>query len=402
MRNSTWFSTQGWGSYLTPSIVASRNAFASASSMGVLAQHAPFPNSSYPLKFLGPAYKCGNVSESEEVRFNAVIWNEHHGFPAVGARVYYGINPGRIITSDNPVLKDFNLQELGSGFNYISINKLSAAKNISYQMYNATYNVQFQFNNGIQSTIIHSVDSMNTYSYRGYPDDMDHDRSKSTYAAYADIFSSLISGKMYEGASQLNVPTGLNFGSTAIYMCPEVYNAIPDGYRQRETESSSSCRNGTVERAIEDLSWNITLSMFTVPELTLMYHIIDFSRTNTTVPVTALFLEARYKYNPRNLLVTYGVATAITIAYVLIGFHAFTVNGIASDSSFSSILMTTRNEDLDTLIRGHGLVAQPLPDEIADVKLMFGVIGGRGSEGGHVAVGLANTVSELKKGEQYY
>jgi hypothetical protein len=133
-----------------------------------------------------------------------------------------------------------------------------------------------------------------------------------------------------------------------------------------------------------------------------LYHRDDFHRTNTTVPVTASFHEARYKYNPRNLLITYGVATAITIAFVLIGFHAYTVNGIASDSSFSSILMTTRNEDLDTLIRGHGLGAQPLPDVIADVKLRFGVIGGRGPGGGHVAVWLANTVSALKKGEQYY
>jgi hypothetical protein len=50
------------------------------------------------------------------------------------------------------------------GRSYISVSDV-VPKNISCQMYNASYNIEFMFNNGIQSTIIHSVDLMYPYVY---------------------------------------------------------------------------------------------------------------------------------------------------------------------------------------------------------------------------------------------
>ncbi|KAF4633144.1 hypothetical protein G7Y89_g4978 [Cudoniella acicularis] len=61
---------------------------------------------------------------------------------------------------------------------------------------------------------------------------------------------------------------------------------------------------------------------------------------------------------------------------VLVGLRAYQINGVSCDASFSGIISTTENPTLDALTKGHSLGAQPLRKEIAKTKLMIGVLEG--------------------------
>jgi len=73
-------------------------------------------------------------------------------------------------------------------------------------------------------------------------------------------------------------------------------------------------------------------------------------------------------------------------------------------------MATIRNQDLDSLFRGHSLGAAPLDRKLWKVRLRFGTISIDGMEGAskilrkrtvrHVTFGLEHTVSKLKKGNQ--
>lgn len=78
-----------------------------------------------------------------------------------------------------------------------------------------------------------------------------------------------------------------------------------------------------------------------------------------------------YIYLPSSLWIGYAVAVAITLASILIGSWAIYQNGVASDTLFSHILVTTRNLTLDHLIVSACLGGDPFPKELRETKLRF-------------------------------
>ena len=153
------------------------------------------------------------------------------------------------------------------------------------------------------------------------------------------------------------------------------------------------CRNRTLDRAIEDLANNITISMLSVANFT----------KNATVPMRILTIENVYSYNSQNLFISYGIVILVTVAAVAVGLMSLVQNGVYHDTSFSAFMATTRNRDLDALAEGSCLgSSQGLEKE----RLMFGVLDGQ-KEGGyvggvvkeqHAAFGLPGTVVRLRKG----
>ena len=81
-----------------------------------------------------------------------------------------------------------------------------------------------------------------------------------------------------------------------------------------------------------------------------------------------------YIYLPSSLWIGYAIAVAITLASILIGSWAIYQNGVASDTLFSRILVTTRNPTLDHLSVGACLGGDPFPKELRETKLRFGVL----------------------------
>lgn len=99
-------------------------------------------------------------------------------------------------------------------------------------------------------------------------------------------------------------------------------------------------RDLTLGAIIEEMSRNMTLSVFTDPRY--------LSYNSTTAVVTTSDPINVYSYNMRNLILAYAMAICTSILAVIAGLYVFATNGCKnSTGNFSSITCTTiRNRDL--------------------------------------------------------
>ncbi|KAE9377871.1 hypothetical protein N431DRAFT_500616 [Stipitochalara longipes BDJ] len=155
------------------------------------------------------------------------------------------------------------------------------------------------------------------------------------------------------------------------------------------------CRNKTLGAALEDLFQNMTISMLAADIV---------GTTNQTIDVTYFPTRNIYQYNPRNLVISYSVAIAVTAICVAIGIAATISNGVNHSSSFSAMIATAQNPKLRHLFEGNSLGALPLDREIREVKLRFGqlvnhdnVVDGTR----HIGFGFEDDVSNLRKNGKY-
>lgn len=100
---------------------------------------------------------------------------------------------------------------------------------------------------------------------------------------------------------------------------------------------------------------------------------------------------------------TYGIAIAFSALGVLLGLRALWLNGICHETSFSSIMSTTRNKYLDELILGYSLGSAPTPRALKDVKLRFGELRDGGiDDKTRAAFGLEGDTVPLRKRQMIY
>ena len=124
--------------------------------------------------------------------------------------------------------------------------------------------------------------------------------------------------------------------------------------------------------------------------------------TNATL-VTQATYHTMYQYHSRNLVLTYGIAIAFSAFGVLLGLRALWLNGICHDTSFSSIMSTTRNRYLDEVTLGYSLGSVPTPHSVKKVELRFGELRNCGPEDKvRAAFGLEEDVMSLEKNQTVY
>lgn len=89
------------------------------------------------------------------------------------------------------------------------------------------------------------------------------------------------------------------------------------------------------------------------------------------VPVTVLTPQNDFIYRPRNLLISYISGVTATAMCVVVGFVCISkASSEAFGTSFSTIMRTTRNPDLDRLLPpAETSGAEPLSKELATIKL---------------------------------
>ncbi|KAF2083437.1 hypothetical protein K490DRAFT_51695 [Saccharata proteae CBS 121410] len=108
--------------------------------------------------------------------------------------------------------------------------------------------------------------------------------------------------------------------------------------------------------------------------------------SNKSVPCTKFRSVIVFQYNVGSLWTGYAIAIAVTLAFLIVGGCSILSNGVASDTRFSRIMVTTRNPTIDRLSVGACLGGDPFPLDLRKVKLRFGVLtedeGEYGSEGG--------------------
>lgn len=130
----------------------------------------------------------------------------------------------------------------------------------------------------------------------------------------------------------------------------------------------------------------------------------DHEFSATTATTCRIFDDYNvYAYASHKLLITYAVAIGVGVVMAAIGFAALAMNGVASDMSFSTVLLTTRNPSLDRLAAGGCIGGRPLPAELGKLRLRFGEVMAETSEDGvgHTAMGVEGEVSQIRRGGKY-
>ncbi|KAF2129263.1 hypothetical protein P153DRAFT_339924 [Dothidotthia symphoricarpi CBS 119687] len=118
--------------------------------------------------------------------------------------------------------------------------------------------------------------------------------------------------------------------------------------------------------AVQDLLEDMLITLLSDPSLVIS--------DTCQVPCDRSRTMVVYVYYRRSLWFGYTVALVLTVASVVVGSWAIHVNGVASDTLFSRILVTTRNPTLDQLSVGACLGGDPFPEELQNTKLRFGVL----------------------------
>ncbi|KAK6065248.1 hypothetical protein SCUP515_11304 [Seiridium cupressi] len=126
--------------------------------------------------------------------------------------------------------------------------------------------------------------------------------------------------------------------------------------------------NKSVGQLIEELSRNVTLSLFSADKI--------LSLDNTITMVTTTANVNVYSYNRQNLILTYAITFALALLGLIAGCVAYLQNGVSYDNSFSAFMLTTRNKRLDELAKGRSMGAMPLENEVKKTELSFGLLQG--------------------------
>lgn len=128
-------------------------------------------------------------------------------------------------------------------------------------------------------------------------------------------------------------------------------------------------------------------------------------KTNTTCKTTRL--QNTYVYKPFVLVLVNTTAMFFSALVAVLGALALVQNGVASDSSFSTFLRTTRNPTLDRKLRGGSLGGSSFRKRFGHIELKYGELpakkkGAYGDRVRHVGMGIKGEVNTMQKGRDYY
>lgn len=362
--------------------------------MAVLPFTAPSPNSSYSLEFYGPAFQCQNLSDAAvnntlDTGHAATLqeaWDlsMNDRFPSFDFGVLY-IASIPENTTDVFMLNHLFVNTNGAG---------AAGRNYSCHMWNTSYTVDFEFRDGVQSAEIQKFEPVAPLNINALYRDT-YDPGEMQYWTMTTALTNALTATLKFGSTGSLIGIDTNIVTSALAACPEIKEgtSLAGAAAGNLWFDSALCRAGSIPGAIEDLSRNLTLSVLSSALLA----------SGTPALVTVQHPATFYSYNWRNLVLAYAVAVCATAACAAVGLLALVANGYSAETSFSSILLTTRNADLDDLARGYCLGERPLAKDVGDTRLRYGILRSQASDaegnGSHACFGLADDVRELKKGE---
>ncbi|KAL6808083.1 hypothetical protein J3E69DRAFT_378565 [Trichoderma sp. SZMC 28015] len=328
----------------------SRLVSSTATSSQILPMNIGLANSTYNLTFRGPSFRCREPLPLQKV---SSLEPEEYNY-------------GRLWVSARNIMYDCVLTD-------------------------TEYNTRFFYSTSEQAQRIDPE-----YSFKWTEEDV-HD----SYFTLADALANLLGGAVRViGKGIMTFKTHVT--DTAIFDALNAESTNNTGSdllsKLPVQDSRALARNKTVGELIEELSRNITLSLFSLDQM-LMYN-DTMVRISSDINV--------YSYNRRVLIITYSVVFLGTLIALLIGSAAYVKNGVSHQLSFSAFMSTTRNYRLDDLIAGSSMGAMPLRDSIKSTKLQFGFLRNADEEVDReeamrrVGFGLSDQIVPLQKGVLYY
>ncbi|KAF5689603.1 hypothetical protein FCIRC_1298 [Fusarium circinatum] len=383
MLNFAQFTGVGGVGYYAPSSYVSRVLLSVASLGSILTFPAPFPNSSYSVDFYGPSISCGTPRNTTFAKLLAeAVRNETCCGNSAG---YVGFVPSS--NTMNSTEEGYALAGLRGAMNYSLISSLAsidrtansinssrlfvvvpdipapnmttsyimANKTIECALHNSSYAVDFTFDNG-QQNISYKSKRLNGVrsSDASLNEDNDSDRFNAAvaYIALMDSLGKLLLGNL--GISHYGVmqPTQTQIMSSVLMDAKEMQvlggvNAATD----RPEAPDSVIGNISMANALEQLQ-NDTAA----------------SRGN----ITYLTTQIAFSYEPRNLFIAYGLGLLASAIIVVIGLLCIKSASASYAATFSTILRTTRNPDIDTIVpAAETSGAEPLSKQLGDTRLVL-------------------------------
>jgi hypothetical protein len=182
-------------------------------------------------------------------------------------------------------------------------------------------------------------------------------------------------------------------------------NTGDDGYPTTTSGVTQTDLLGAYQLPLPDFGGAIE---FEFDEIILSIASDPIMQVYTTVNTTCLTsrTELIWNYRPLWLVLSYSLAVAGMLIAVIMGVLAYKWNGYGTDLGFSTILVTTRNKELDRVVEGSCLGNTPLPEHITQERLRFGELrNARANETQgqpkHTGFGIAGQADPITKGEKY-
>lgn len=396
--------------YLRPRTILTRLAVATSTTGQILPLVPPAINATYEQSFLGPYVQCQDANQSIINQIDAANQRRKAALDSSIkelANDYFAFVPALSNMNDlspNATVQIANLTDVNGALyasnqlwlnfprynaNDISFN-VSNVPNPHYlmcELHNASYHVNFTWNNGTQLLDILSLDVLDATPYPVNPSYSASDEDNMAYSAYMWAISSQLTGTMgfYQDVSTNDTNNQIianrtyseiatNIDETSLLGTSDLNSYFIQNHfltNQNASELFSSqrlqdmalARNRTLDALIPELSLNTTLSLISNPLLS------PLQSTNVTITTPANI----YVYQPKNVFISYGIAIFFSLLANIAGLFAFFSNGVSYEISFSAIVCTTRDIHFSGLNAHERIGALPLDKKVGRTKMKFDV-----------------------------
>ncbi|OJD38901.1 formylmethionine deformylase-like protein [Diplodia corticola] len=250
---------------------------------------------------------------------------------------------------------------------------------LTCQLWNVSRTANISTTNGVQSVQVTGTKLLNKFDRAFqplYPEDVEKDTFATEEVFYTAFFLGMAKRLLgFIGTTKIqdsvvsDPPASIQ--ETVLTSSTE-YVAMARNISTYYSSSSAIDSDRPLAMMIEELAQNISLNLMTR----------DFFSKRVPWNVTRVDRITVYTYDPRNLLLAYGIATVSTFLMVCAGFFAYRSNGASYSSAVSTFICTTQNPDIKDIISDQTSGAQPLPADIAKTKLRFGIVKRRETGGG--------------------
>lgn len=354
------YDTGGFGYYINPNRDISRVVLATSVTGTVLSFSGPAPNSSYTLEYIAPALQCtkanNTISEliSSKSSYHFVSWVPWSG---IIADDFYRIANMGMSNTTRPTYLDQRSKDHARIF--------AGGKKIAVEcgLFNASYKVGFEFSTGVpymqvhERTLLQGIwnDPIEPARRKPYPTQLFN------YLAIMEAFGEMMTGTIMSSVTAAATPYYSKFPMTVVALANDLQ------YPGQEAQGISALgrgRNFTLAEGLEELFHNITFSLFASPQF------LSPRDKSPLTEVTITSPQNLYRYQPRNLWLSYGIALFFATFGVLLGIVALLKNGAAFANDFSTVVRVTRNPELLTVIQPQDTTGTvPVGKHLQEVKL---------------------------------
>ncbi|KAH7173160.1 uncharacterized protein B0J16DRAFT_405450 [Fusarium flagelliforme] len=237
-----------------------------------------------------------------------------------------------------------------------------AEKPIVCQLYNSAYALNYTFSND-QQHVHYETKKINTVGYmngkRCDIQDLSLCSASHAYLSLMDAMGHFVRGTLFRSDLGGIDPKETQIKSSVLMETKEL-QAL------NEDTSYSSIGNISMADALEELFLNFTISLFSNQKF------VQNKTAATPGPITYSSTQNEFAYEPRNLIIAYGVGFLLTLVIVIFGLLCIRPASASYGSSFSTILRTTRNPDLDTVVpTAETTGAEPLSKHLGNIRLLL-------------------------------